>query len=289
MKRKRRGKRKMGPGTQEPEVVKKATEAVLPKGGKPAAFISEGLHNFMDEATQSRIFTGSGYRDLSTVVVYATRGMIPTRSVQSWMGLMPPMNQPLFRLFIEQMEVADAYNQAVQIILTNEALSKMRFMLTVEEDNLPPPDAHLKLLETMHFLPGQENVPNEEKKKSPYCAVGALYWTKGEGGQPMIYGNSKDPNSGYAPQLPEQNTLQECRGIAMGCTLWDMALFRDKRMQWAEGRWFQTIQNYTPGIGARSGTQDLEFCGRATSLGYRFAVDTRVLVGHLDPGTGIVW
>jgi hypothetical protein len=267
--------------------------STVSKGGEkgmaqPAAFISEGHHN-TSETTTSRIYTGSGYRNLSTVGVYVTRGTIPTRAVQSWMGMIHPMNQPYFRLFIENMEVAAAYNQAIAIIKANEGLAKMKFILTIEEDNLPPPDAHIKLLEDMYFLPNQEDVPDEQKVKSPFAGVGALYWTKGEGGQPMIYGNPQDPSTGFAPQIPQENTLQECRGVAMGCNIWDMDLFKDKRLELPGGGFFQTKQEYVPGQGISAGTQDLEFCGRAVALGYRFAVDTRIRVGHLDPSTQIVW
>jgi hypothetical protein len=205
------------------------------------------------------------------------------------MGMIHPMNQPFFRLFIENMEVAQAYNQAIKIIQENEALAAMKFILTIEEDNLPPPDAHIKLLESMYFYPGQEGVPDEEKKKSPFAGVGGLYWTKGEGGQPMIYGNPQEPNTGFAPQIPQPDTLQECRGVAMGCNIWDMNLFRDKRLELPGGGFFQTVQKYVPAAGVQAGTQDLEFCARAIALGYRFAVDTRVKVGHLDPSTQIVW
>jgi hypothetical protein len=39
---------------------------------------------------------------------------------------------------------------------------------------------------------------------------------------------------------------------------------------------------YTPGVGTQVFTQDLYFFNQALPLGYKFAVDTRVKVGHYD-------
>jgi hypothetical protein len=251
---------------------------------KPAMYLSEGFHNAHPEQTGSRIHTGSGYRNCSTVCVVATRGTIPTRAVQNWMGMMPMMNQPYFRLFVEKMEVANAYNQALEIIQGNEGLKDFTFMLTLEEDNLPPPDGFHKLISAMW----QDGVP-EDKKIKNLAAVSGLYWTKGEGGQPMIYGNPYEVPGTFAPQPVQWETLQECRGIAMGFALWDMKLFRDERLKLPGGGFFQTVNKYTEGQGCASGTQDLEFCQRALTAGYRFAVDTRIKVGHLNVADGQVW
>ena len=107
---------------------------------KPGLYLKEGHHNAHPAQTGSRIHTGAGYRNNSTVCVVATRGTIPTRAVQNWMGMMPMMNQTYFRLFVEKMEVANAYNQALEIIQGNPGLKDFTFLLTLEEDNLPPPD-----------------------------------------------------------------------------------------------------------------------------------------------------
>jgi hypothetical protein len=44
-----------------------------------------------------------------------------------------------------------------------------------------------------------------------------------------------------------------------------------------------------PGVGVQMYTQDLFFYEHARKLGYRFACDTRVKVGHLDPHTDVIW
>lgn len=238
---------------------------------KPAIYISAdaGFHNADLEASAKRIKRGKAYRDLSTVMVVPTRGMIPARVVESWMGLMAPMNQAFIRMFVAGMEVGDAYNAAVETILAHPALSKFRYMLTVEEDNLPPPDGLLRLYESI----------------DEYAAVGGLYWTKGEGGQPMIYGDPKGILS-FQPQVPIPERVQECNGLGMGFTLFRMDLFRDKAIP---KPWFKTLQEWSPQTGGRAGTQDLYFFGNARKAGHRIASDNRVRVGHYDAAGDMVW
>ena len=100
----------------------------------------EGVHNRTPTKTRKRIKDQKGYRDLSTIMVVPTRGVIPARVVQSWFDMVPMMNQPFLRMFIEKMEVAAAYNTAVETILTHPVLQNFKYMLTVEEDNVPPPN-----------------------------------------------------------------------------------------------------------------------------------------------------
>ena len=223
-----------------------------------------GQHNADLSASAERIRRGKAYRDLSTVIVIPTRGSIPARVVENWMGLMMPMNQKVIRLFVSGMEVGEAYSAAVQLILDHPELSKWRYMLTLEEDNLPPADGLLRLYEHI----------------DDYAALGGLYWTKGEGGQPMIYGDPKAILA-FAPQVPQPERVQECNGLGMGFTLFRLDVFRDPRIP---RPWFKTVQE----VGSQ-GTQDLYYFGNVRKAGYRVASDNRVKVGHLDPGTGIVW
>lgn len=227
---------------------------------------AEGLNNLAAEAAAARLREGKAYRDLSTLIVVPTRGSIPARAVEAWMGLMTPMNSPVVRLFVEGMEVGDAYEQALRFALDHEVLRDFKYVLTLEEDNVPPPDGLLTLYENI----------------DDYVAVGALYWTKGEGGQPMIYG---DPTEilNFRPQVPVPETVQECHGLGMGFTLFRMEVFRE-----IEPPWFKTLQEFGSG-GGRSMTQDLYFFEKVRRGGLRVACDTRVRVGHLDTSTGIVW
>lgn len=240
---------------------------------KPAVVIENlnlGLHNADLQATVERLNRGRTHQDLSTVIVCPTRGMIPDRVVQSWMGLVRPMNQKVMGpVFIRGYEVGEAYNMAVHMILQNPELSKWKYMLTIEEDNLPPPDGLLKLYESIET----------------FDVVGGLYWTKGEGGQPMIYGDPTVEPLNFIPQAPKPDTVQAARGLGMGFNLFKLEIFKNPKLP---SPWFKTLQEVTP-AGAKGYTQDLYFYENAGKLGYKFACDTRVRVGHLDPQSDVIW
>jgi hypothetical protein len=230
---------------------------------------AEGIHNRDERRSRKRIKDGKAYRNLSTVCVVPTRGTIPARVVENWMGLMVPMNQAFVRMFVSGMEVGAAYNAAVETITEHPVLRDFKYLLTMEEDNMPPADGLLKLYESM----------------DDYAVVAGLYWTKGEGGQPMIYGDPKGILA-FQPQVPKPDAVQPCNGTGMGFTLFDMRLFSDERIP---RPWFKTIQEVTPGGGIAMGTQDLYFMGNVRRAGYKIASDNRVKVGHLDSETGMVW
>lgn len=231
-----------------------------------------GVHNTDLKAARERIKGGKAYKDTSTVIVIPTRGVIPAPVVESWLNLQTPMNQRLVRMFISGMEVGDAYEKAVETILAVEWLRDFRYMLTLEEDNIPPMDGIPRLL---------ENICDCEKVcNTHYAQVAGLYWTKGEGGQPMIYGHPKEMLT-FRPQPPQVGKVQECNGTGMGFTLFHMGLFRDGVI---EKPWFKTVQG-PEGLG----TQDLYFMGKARKAGFRIASDNRVKVGHYDISTGITW
>jgi hypothetical protein len=229
-----------------------------------------GIHNSSDYV--ARLKKEKTYRDLSTIIVCPTRGMIPARIVQSWQGMIRPMNQKVLGpIFMEGMEVGEAYNSVIKMILENPELSKFKFMLTLEEDNAPPADGLMKLYESI----------------DNYDAVGGLYWTKGEGGQPMCYGNPADTPINFIPQIPAPDTVTPCNGLGMGFTLFRMEMLRDKRFDY--GNWFKTKQEVAYDGSVQVYTQDLWFFQNARALGYKFACDSRVKVGHYDPANQIMW
>lgn len=227
-----------------------------------------GRHNSQMQQSLARLEKGGSYRDLSTICVIPTRGVIPAKVCTALWNLQSPMNQPFFKFTVEGKEVGQAYNEAVEMILANEQLSKWKYLLTVEEDNLPPPDGLLRLVENM----------------DKFDAIGGLYWTKGCGGQPMIYGDVKAMPKDFKPQPPIPDSIQPCNGLGMGFTLFRIAMFKK-----IEKPWFKTLQEYQPGQGAKLMTQDLFFFEKAGRAGFRFASDNRVKVGHLDVSTGEIW
>jgi hypothetical protein len=230
----------------------------------------EGFHNGSLQQARERISKTRSYADCSTVMVVPAIKPIPPKVAMSWMGMMAPMNQKFTRICLENMEVGDAYNAAVEFILGNPELSTWKYMLTVETDNILPADALLKLIEDI--------------ESGPYDAVGALYWTKGEGGQPMCYGNPAVMPRNFVPWLPQPETVSPCNGLGMGCTL-----FRLEFLKKMPSPWFKTMQEVIPGQGARAFTQDLWHFEEAAKFGERVACSTRVLVAHYDYMADICW
>jgi hypothetical protein len=239
---------------------------------KPVILVPDdtGIHNASDYV--DRLDKSKSYRDLSTIIVCPTRGVISARIVQNWQGLIRPMNQKVIGpIFMEGMEVGEAYNGVIKMILENQELSKFKFLLTLEEDNAPPADGLMKLYESI----------------DDYDAVGGLYWTKGEGGQPMCYGNPDSMPLNFIPQVPQPDTITPCNGLGMGFTLFRMEMLKDKRFEY--GSWFKTKQEVVPGQGVQMFTQDLWFFQHARDMGYKFACDARVKVGHYDAENQIMW
>lgn len=233
-----------------------------------ASKLHQGWNNENLEMARGRLIRGQTYRDLSTICLIPTRGLVPAKVVNSWMGLATPMNQKFTRIFLEQMEVADAYNAGIEMILGNAELSTWRYVLTLEEDNCPPPDGLLRLYESM----------------KAFDAVGGLYWTKGEHGQPMIYGHPDVMPKNFVPQLPIPDAVQPCNGLGMGFTLFKLEMFRK-----VPKPWFRTLQEHVPGQGMRAATQDLYFFQEAAKQGFKFASDNRVRVGHYSAPDDRMW
>jgi GT2 family glycosyltransferase len=229
---------------------------------------------------------GSTYKDNSTVIVVPTRGatqeqpvpMFAQPVVSAWQSLIAPMNQKRAMLFTSGHEVGQGYNALIQMILGHPELSKWKYILTLEDDNIPPPDAHIRLLESIEW--------------GKYDAVSALYFTKGESNMPMAYGDPAEFARTGALDFKPRNVkdalaagqILPVNGIACGCALWRMDLFRE-----IPAPWFVTVNDVVPGKGVQCFTQDLYYCERAVRAGKRFAVDLRVKVGHLDVNTGVVY
>jgi hypothetical protein len=212
----------------------------------------------------------SSYRDCSMVIIIPCRSpQLHVKVVQAIQGLQWPMNGKRAMFFVTGAEVGQAYDDQVAAILAHPELGQWKYVLTLEDDNIPPPEAPLLLLEAI--------------EAGPFDGVGGLYFTKGDLGMPQCYG---DPalfaSTGELDFRPrdvvaaiKQNAIVPCNGIAMGCSLYRMSAFRD-----IPRPWFQSNP---------SNTQDLFFCSKAVRSGKRFACDCRVRVGHIDVSSGIVY
>jgi hypothetical protein len=230
---------------------------------------NRGSNNENLEESIERVEKSKMYQDLSTVIVCPTRGMFPTRVVQSWMKLIKPTNQIVHGpIFAESMNVDAAYNALIKYVLDHKVLGKCKYILTIEEDNLPPADGLVKLYE------------NTDK----YDVIGGLYWGRSDNSFPMIFGNPEEEGVDMKPLKPIPNTVQPCNGLGMGFTLFKMDIFRNMPEPW-----FKTLETVNSDGDPLHLTQDLYFAHNAKVYGYKFACDTRVLVGHYDTKTNKVY
>jgi hypothetical protein len=229
-----------------------------------------GAHNAALETATSRIIEGATWKQQRVIVLLPAGATISTRVALSHWNLIFPPNQAVYRLLCQGMEVGEAYNQGIEAVLAHPELSKWEYLLTIEHDNVPPPDGVLKLIRAMDEHP-------------EYSCIGGLYWTKGEGGVPQIWGDIKDPVVNFRPQPPRAGEVVECYGTGMGFNLWRLSMFKDEKI---EKPWFKTLNGLD---GQGLGTQDLAFWSKARKYGYRCAVDCRIPVGHFDVSTGMTW
>lgn len=230
-----------------------------------------GQHNADLAAQTSRIIEGGSWKRQRIVVLIPSAVMIPAKvALAHWNLVFPPNNQ-VARWLCLGMEVGEAYSEAVRAVVEHPDLREWEYILTVEHDNVPPADGVMKLVKTMDAHP-------------ELACVGGLYWTKGEGGVPQIWGDPADPVLNFRPQPARAGELVECCGTGMGFNLWRISMFRDERLR---RPWFKTLA-CDDGTSSMC-TQDLYFWSDARKYGYRCAVDCSVLVGHYDHGSGITW
>jgi hypothetical protein len=194
--------------------------------------------------------------------------MIAAKVALSHWNLIFPPNNNVARILAVGAEVGHAYSQAIEAVIAHPELSQWEYILTIESDNMPPPDGVLKLLKDMDEHPELH-------------VIGGLYFTKGDGGCAHIWGDPNDPVLNFRPQPPVAGQLVECCGSSMGFHLWRMDMFKDERLR---KPWFATKAG-TDG----TNTQDLYFWMDARKYGYRTAVDCDVKVGHYDITNDISW
>lgn len=237
---------------------------------KPQIVIPDyGYHNKDLDATIVRLRDGAQYKDLSCVGVLPGHGSLPIKVHAALKAMYAAPNSRNTWLYPTGMEVGEAYTHAVELILAQ--LPDWKYMLCVEHDNVPPPDAMVRILKQMDAHP-------------EYAAIGGLYFTKGEGGAAQIWGDPKDPILNFRPQLPVPGQLVECCGTGMGFTAFRMSMFKDPNLR---RPWFITGDGTKEGTGIC--TQDLYFWTDARKHGYRCAIDCSIKVGHYDASADFSW
>jgi len=228
-----------------------------------------GFHSGNSKRTQARLDKSKAWKRQRVVVLVPAGASIPSKVALSHWNLQFPPNNGNVRLLAVGMEVGEAYSTAIEQVLLHPELSTWEVLLTLEHDNMPPPDGLLRLIERL-----------EENPR--LSAAGGLYFTKGYEGVAQIWGDPFDPLPNFRPLKPDPNgKLVECCGTGMGFTLFRMKMFKDKKLR---RPWFVTKKGLEG-----SATQDLYFWTDARLHGHRCAVDCSVKVGHYDVGTDTVW
>lgn len=228
-----------------------------------------GKHNLNLTETNKRLQKEGAWKKQRIIVILPAGNEMSTKVALSHWNLAFPPNNGVVRILAVGSEVGHAYSEAIEAVLKHPDLSQWEYILTIESDNMPPPDGVLKLLKDMDEHP-------------EFHCIGGLYFCKGEGGCAHIWGDVNDPILNFRPQLPDPNGgLVECNGSSMGFHLWRMSMFKDDRLR---KPWFKTIAG-AEGVG----TQDLYFWGDAKKYGYRTAVDCSIRVGHYEASTDTLW
>lgn len=220
-----------------------------------------GVHNIDPEASAQRLKKANSYKDLSTVCIIHTSGLINAKIAENWMNQISQMNQKFIRLPIVGMEKYEAFNQTIEFALASPGMRDFKYILTMEEDTLVPFDGLVKLFESI------------EK----YDVVGGLKFSQGIEGKPMVYGHPQMIPASYVsvPLIPE--AIQECLGIGTAFTLFKLDIFKNPDLK---KPWFKK-----PNLGG----PDLAFFDNIHKLGYKVACDTRVRLGNFDSENQLVW
>jgi hypothetical protein len=142
--------------------------------------------------------------------------------------------------------VDDSYNHIVQVALEDKA----DYIITVEDDTFPPPDAFVRLLELA--------------RENPNCAIGGWYPKKEKAreGVHIIVKNGK------RQAMKDDGKIQEAYTLSMGCSIYPIEMFLKIPYPW-----FKTTANLS---------QDSFFSQLAREAGYKLLVDTSLKCKHID-------
>lgn len=229
-----------------------------------------GKHNADLEFSRNRLTVANSANNLSTICIVPTSGLIDTKVVEKWLIIASQMNQKFVRLPTITSDKYLTYNNTIEQILATPTLNEFKYLLTMEEDFLPPIDALIKLFE------------NIEK----YDVVGSLAYTQGEEGKAMIYGHPEQIPATYLPIPPMGvDIIQPCLGVSTAFTLFKLDIFKDVKLP---KPWFRTNLPYEVGK-PKNGHDDQYFFENIHKLGYKVACDTRVKLGRVVPNSDVIW
>lgn len=209
--------------------------------------------------------------NFSTKVVCATRGAIDFRVCASWMALEDPEGFPRSWLFaggavpLEQ-KLTDAIDVALR--------QNFKFILTVDDDALPPPSAHLHLLNSIGNYDAIAGLAFK-KELGPKGERFPVFWSP-------AWGTSPAPTTAKPGDLRNFHGIQESTIVGTHFTLWRTSIFRDVPKPWFTPTIDPVTRRYIV-------AEDEFFCTKARAHGKRVAVDFSLSVGHLDTKTGQVF
>ncbi len=143
------------------------------------------------------------------------------------------------------------------------------------DDDVVVPEQTLRLL--IDSLSRQRAHEEQTEGEAKTVAVGGIYFTKEELSTPVVYDEiGSGPFWGWKP-----GDIFPCKGIGTGCLLVDTSIFSK-----IEKPWFKTVdEDYVAEDGTMAHkliTDDLYFCEKVISAGYRLMADARVICGHYD-------
>lgn len=212
-------------------------------------------------------------KDISVIQVTPARERnMDVRVVDSWMSMLKLPNQKYAPLWVVGMEVGAAYDATVELILSSPELSRFKYMLTIEEDNMPPPLGFVRLCEAAY--------------DGAWDVLGGLYYVKGASGFAQIWGEPDDEAENYrslnvkAGADSDEDMIVPCWGTGMGFTLFDLDVFRKVKPPWFRS------QSDLDGVW----TQDLHFFHQARAQGVplKVGIHCGVRVGHMSRD-GVIW
>lgn len=178
-------------------------------------------------------------------------------------GLITPSGVQVKYFNVYGRPTADAYNEAVMECLRDRA----NFLLTVEDDTFPPPEAFVKLLRYFDS-DGLKNLDEELQKRIQdsnwKLVVGAWYPKRNQvrEGAPIVVLNGK------RKPLAADGEVHEVYTIPQGCTLFPAEVFLQ-----TDFPWFATTDHLT---------QDSFFSQKAREAGWTLLCDTSIRCKHVD-------
>lgn len=188
------------------------------------------------------------------------------------LALATPTNFNTITINVDGREVGAARCAAVELVLVHDP--RPEFLFFLDYDVIPQFDALTKLLYRARCFPDHD-------------IFAGVYCCKSSPPEPLLYkGDGAGP---FWDWTVGDLLIEGITGVHMGLTLIRTSLF-DKLDSSDDNPLFKTLNEQSiddTGLHTRRGTEDLWFCRRAIrEAGARILVDTSVLAGHMNNGTG---